>query len=267
MFERFVAIGDSFAEGVGDDNPASPNGVLGWADRVAHELGRTRPDLRYANLAIRGRRIRPIVEEQLGPAIALEPDLVAISGGGNDILWPMADIDAVAAELDAAVGTLTASGARVVVFTLFGSASTPVFRQLRGRFALFNEHLREIADRHDAALVDQWRMRVLNTPGMWADDRLHLSPTGHVHLAAAVLDALAEPHTLRIPEPPARRPDHPGAEPAERSSNTRGHLRWTADHLLPWIGRRVLGISHGDRISAKYPDYVDARSLPLPACA
>ena len=30
---RFVALGDSFTEGVGDDDPTRPNGVRGWADR------------------------------------------------------------------------------------------------------------------------------------------------------------------------------------------------------------------------------------------
>ena len=95
-YARFVAIGDSFTEGVGDDEPSLPNGVRGWADRVAEELARTRPDIGYANLAIRGRRLPQIVEEQVEPALALEPDLVAISAGGNDLLRPSGDPDALA---------------------------------------------------------------------------------------------------------------------------------------------------------------------------
>ncbi len=39
-FERYVALGDSFTEGVGDPDPARPNGLRGWADLVAEELAR-----------------------------------------------------------------------------------------------------------------------------------------------------------------------------------------------------------------------------------
>src|SRR4051794_27659529 len=37
-FHRYVALGDSFTEGVGDPDPARPNGLRGWADRVAEVL-------------------------------------------------------------------------------------------------------------------------------------------------------------------------------------------------------------------------------------
>jgi len=48
----FVAIGDSFTEGLHDPDPAG--GYLGWADRVAGTLSERRSGFRYANLAIRG---------------------------------------------------------------------------------------------------------------------------------------------------------------------------------------------------------------------
>lgn len=85
-YTRYVALGDSFTEGVGDEEPDLPNGVRGWADRVAEELARTNPGFEYANLAIRGRLLGQIVDEQLEPAIALQPDLVTISAGGNDLI-------------------------------------------------------------------------------------------------------------------------------------------------------------------------------------
>ncbi len=37
-WHRFVAIGDSYTEGVGDPEPRSLGGLRGWADRVAEEL-------------------------------------------------------------------------------------------------------------------------------------------------------------------------------------------------------------------------------------
>ena len=80
---RYVALGDSFTEGVGDDDQARPNGVRGWADRVAEQLGAADPGFGYANLAIRGRKLRQIMAEQVDAAVALKPTLVSIYAGAT----------------------------------------------------------------------------------------------------------------------------------------------------------------------------------------
>src|ERR671911_3051928 len=82
-WSRLVAIGDSFTEGIGDPEPSLPDGHRGWADRVAEVLARQVDDFAYANLAVRGRLIAQIVGEQIEPALALKPDLVTFSAGGN----------------------------------------------------------------------------------------------------------------------------------------------------------------------------------------
>ncbi|WP_037225338.1 SGNH/GDSL hydrolase family protein, partial [Rhodococcus sp. R1101] len=92
-FERYVALGDSFTEGVGDPDPSRPNGLRGWADLVAGELARRSENFAYANLAIRGRLLRPIIDEQLGTAVAMRPDLVTIYAGGNNLMRPKLDLD------------------------------------------------------------------------------------------------------------------------------------------------------------------------------
>ena len=119
VFHRYVALGDSFTEGVGDPDPTRPNGVRGWADRVAEVLATRTDDFGYANLAIRGRTLRPIIDEQLEPALALEPDLVTIYAGGNDLLRPRVDVDALGEVYDDAIGRLIATGATVGLFTAF----------------------------------------------------------------------------------------------------------------------------------------------------
>ena len=63
-------------------------------------LGTVEDGFGYANLAIRGRKLRQVVDEQLGPALALLPDLVTVYAGGNDILRPSVDIDAMMAPYD-----------------------------------------------------------------------------------------------------------------------------------------------------------------------
>ena len=96
---RYVAVGDSFSEGMSDPDPAAPGSFRGWADRLAGHLAADTADagdagFEYANLAVRGRLLHDIVTRQLDGALALGPDLVSIVGGGNDILRPRADIDA-----------------------------------------------------------------------------------------------------------------------------------------------------------------------------
>ena len=103
-FHRYVALGDSFTEGVGDPDPERPNGLRGWADRVAEVLATRTDDFGYANLAIRGRKLDGILAEQVEPALALEPDLVTIYAGANDIMRPRVDLDALADRYDGGAG-------------------------------------------------------------------------------------------------------------------------------------------------------------------
>lgn len=246
-FQRYVALGDSFTEGVGDPDPVRPNGWRGWADRVAESLAASAgPHFGYANLAIRGRKLPAIIDEQLEPALALEPDLVTIHGGGNDVMRPRADIDELAARYDEAVGRLAGSGARVVMFTIADPGLNPVMRIIRGRTAIFNEWAREIAERHDATLVDLWRMRGWKAAEILDDDRLHLNAVGHQGIAIAVLDALGISHQLEPLTPAAA----PTLSPAQQR---RADIAWARQHLAPWIHRRMTGRSSGDGVTPKRP--------------
>jgi lysophospholipase L1-like esterase len=245
-FHRFVALGDSFTEGVGDPDPARPNGLRGWADRLAEVLARQSDDFGYANLAIRGRKLPAILAEQVEPALALEPDLVTIHGGGNDVLRPKVDLDTLAMAYDEAVGRLVASGARVVVFTIADPSNSGVMRVIRGRTAIFNEWVREIAERHGATLVDMWRIRGWKVEEVMDTDRLHLNAVGHQGIAIAVADALGVAHDLQ----PLAPVETPLLTPREQRAAT---LAWTRQFLLPWVHRRITGRSSGDGVTPKRP--------------
>jgi len=246
VFRRYVALGDSFTEGVGDPDPTRPNGWRGWADRVAEVLAARVDDFGYANLAIRGRKLPAILAEQVEPALALHPDLVTIHGGGNDVLRPKVDLDALAAAYDDAVGRLAATGARVVMFTIADPGINPVFRVIRGRTAIFNEWAREIADKHGVTLVDMWRMRGWKVAEVMDADRLHLNAVGHQAIAIAVLDALGVPHPLA----PLPVPEVPVLTPREQR---RQNLQWARTHAVPWVHRRLTGRSSGDGVEPKRP--------------
>ena len=267
LFERspeeasFVAIGDSFTEGLNDAAPGG--GFLGWADRLAGLLAAEYPGLRYANLAIRGKLLRQIVAEQVPAAAAMSPGLVSIAGGGNDILRPGADPDVLAELFDAAVARLRASGAQVLMFTGFDPVAVPVLRLLRGRIGTYNMHLRGIADSRDCYLVDLWSMRFLRSPAAWSTDRLHLTAQSHQRVALRAGEVLGVPVTenWRTLEPA----DQPSPALATATSATsaavraawlaarREDARWAREYLAPWINRRLHGTSSGDGLAAKRP--------------
>ena len=257
-FERYVALGDSFTEGVGDPDPGRPNGLRGWADRVAEVLGSRFPGFGYANLAIRGRLLGPILDEQLEPALALRPDLVTIYAGGNDLLRPTVDLDALAERYDAAVGELTATGARVLVWTGFDLGWAPVFGRLRGRVAIYNELVREIADRHAATVVDFWRLTEYRDQRLWDEDRMHMSPAGHQRMAIEVLDTLGVPHDLQT----VALPDHPVLTKAEER---RAAYDWARGFAVPWVRRRLTGTSSGDGVRPKRPTLAPIDAAPIDA--
>ena len=245
----YVALGDSFTEGVGDPDPSRPNGVRGWADRVAEVLGDADDGFGYANLAIRGRKLRQVVDEQVEPALALRPDLVSLYAGGNDILRPAVDIDAMMTPYADAVAGLRGAGCQVLLFTGFDLGQAPVLGRLRGRVAVYNEIVREIADTHDAGIVDFWRMREHRDWRLWDVDRIHMSVLGHRHMAVAVLDVLGVPHDVRL-DPLAHRPA------LTRAEQRRADLVWARTHATPWVQRRLTGRSSGDGISPRYPELV-----------
>ncbi len=246
-YHRFVALGDSFTEGVGDHDPDRPNGVRGWADRVAEELATEVEDFGYANLAIRGRKTSQILAEQIEPAVALAPDLVTIYAGGNDILRPKIDIDAMVARYGDGIGRLTATGADVLVFTGFDLGFAPVLRHLRGRVATYNLLVHEVAEQHGALVLDYWRLREYRDPRMWDVDRLHMSAAGHQRMAIAVLDTLSVAHSL----PPVVLDSLPEMD---RRQRRHADLAWARTHMAPWVRRRLRGASSGDGVTARRPD-------------
>jgi lysophospholipase L1-like esterase len=248
----FVALGDSFTEGL-DDPRTGQQGYRGWADRFAELLAAGRPGLRYANLAVRGKRLAQVAAEQVPQAIAMAPELVSLAAGGNDLLRPRGDPDALAEIYDEMVSSLQAAGGSVLMFTGF-DPRFPVVRLIRGKVAAYNMHLRAIADQHGCYLVDLWSMRVLRDPRAWSPDRLHLTPDAHRRVALRVCEVLGVPVTAdwREPWPPA---DPIGSSQARAwLAARRTDLRWARVHAAPWVARRVRGVSSGDGLSPKRPE-------------
>lgn len=246
-WSRFVSIGDSFTEGVGDPEPESPGGLRGWADRVAEVLSGYDPEFAYANLAVRGKLISQVAAEQVDVALDLRPDLISFSAGANDVIRPKSDPDAITAKLERVVTRLREHGATVLIFTAVDVGFSPVFRGIRGKVAIYNENIRSIAQRHDCIVVDQWSIPELQDNRYWAGDRLHLNALGHHTVARATLDAMGVPHDLEPMLPP------PFTHQTWRKARTEDVV-WAKQHLVPWVIRRLRQKSSGDSISAKRPN-------------
>lgn len=255
----FVALGDSFTEGLEDD--LGPDGRhLGWADRLAAALATHNGGLRYANLAIRGRTLDPVVREQVPVALDLEPDLVSFHAGPNDVLRARMDVGPLVLRYSDAVAALAASGCTLVLFTVIERAGGTgrTADRLAARFARFNDGVRAVAAEHGCVLVDIGVTAALQDRRLWHADRLHLAPEGHARVAAAVLEALGLHDPLLLGGDPDwwREPLAPGVRPGRRADLV-ADVRWVRRHLLPWIGRRVRGVSSGDDVPPKHVELVD----------
>jgi len=236
MHTKFAVVGDSFAEGVGDEWPdGSPRG---WADLVAGglatgALGSADHQVTYANLAVRGKLLAPILDEQLPAALRLAPDLLSISGGNNDILRPRVSIAANAERIEAGLDAAVATGADVIFVTVADmTRHLPLGGLIRRRGDEYADHIRSWSARPHVTVVDNWSDPVFHDIALWAPDRLHLNTLGHQRVAANVLTALG-----------VDVPDWEDTTTLAASASTLEHLRV---HVLPWVGRRLTGRSSGD---------------------
>jgi lysophospholipase L1-like esterase len=247
-WRSFVAVGDSFTEGL-DDPYEDGRGYRGWADLVAGRLAiEAGPDFGYANLAVRGRLFPQVAADQVPAAVAMRPDLVSFAAGGNDALRRGFDPRAMVARFDRVVADLRATGADVVLFRWADvSRRLPGRRVIAPRVAFMNDAVMRTGERHGALVVDLWSDPDFHNPRMWSADRLHLSAAGHRRVAAHVLGALGlsgDPEWLAAVPPPERM-----RWTAARAADA----RWVATHLAPWVKRRLTGRSSGDLVQPKRP--------------
>ncbi|MFC7490937.1 MULTISPECIES: SGNH/GDSL hydrolase family protein [unclassified Knoellia] len=240
---RFVALGDSLTEGVGDPHPAWPNGWRGWADLVAAALADRDPSTDYANLALRGRTARDMAEQQLPAALAMKPDIVSIWAGGNDILRPRLRLDDVLQPLDQALAQLAAT-ATVIVFTGFEVSGSPVLAPLRARVRALNADLCEIAGHRGALVADVSERGVWRDPRLWAGDRVHPSPLGHRRLAVQVSQLLGVDMS--------RAPDLEPAAPSQWARVVADEAEWWRVHAAPHLARWATGASRRELAAPKW---------------
>ncbi|MDX3853548.1 SGNH/GDSL hydrolase family protein [Streptomyces sp. AK02-01A] len=256
-YTSFVAVGDSFTEGMSDLLP--DGSYRGWADLLAARLAARTPGFRYANLAVRGKLIGQIVDEQVGVAAAMAPDVVTLVGGGNDALRPKCDMGRVRGLLEEAAERLAPSCKQLVLMRT-PARNGPVMERFRPRMEELFAFVDELAVRHDALVVDLYGTRALGDQRLWDVDRLHLTAEGHRRVAEAAWQALG------LDAEDDWRTELPAATPVRWLMRRASDARFARQHLGPWVMRRITGRSSGDGRLPKRPELL-AYEAPGPAGA
>lgn len=256
MLGSYIAIGDSFTEGLGD--PRRDGSLRGWADRVAgalaleraaeagaatEEVGPTGFD--YANLAIRGRKVLPVIDQQVKPAMAQHPDLISFNAGGNNMLRPKFDPTETVEAIVEAVTTMRDSGSHVLVLAGPDPVNNlPMGETFSARGTTYTELCASSLDgMRNVTFVDNFHDRAFEDSTYWSEDGLHLGPAGHLRVAANCLDALGVTYPKEWGDP-----REPQTNPKDYSS-----AQYFGKYVAPWIGRRLTGRSSGDGRVAKRP--------------
>lgn len=256
MWSSYIAVGDSFTEGLNDIRV--DGSYRGWADRLASMLHELNPDLLYANLAIRGRTTERILREQISAATAQRPELVTFASGINDLMTPSWEPARTFAAIDESLRQLRNAGADVLVVAFGDPQNRASIRRLRPRFELLNRATVMLAREHGCMLLDFWPLTAYAADDYWSDDRLHLSALGHEVTAAAAAEALSiGDATWR--ESVVAWAGRPALHQRVISDGT-----WVLKHAGPWVLRRVRGQSAGEEVQPKRPALVSLTAEPLP---
>ncbi|GGZ59497.1 SGNH/GDSL hydrolase family protein [Streptomyces bluensis] len=226
---RFVALGDSLTQGIGD--PVG-DGWRGWAALLADGLG---PAADFTNLAVSGAQTRDVLERQTPAALALRPDLVSVVIGVNDTLRCTFDIHAVAARLDTVYAAFRAQGTGLLtaclpdpgaMLGLPGSLARPLARRQRA----VNTVVHALSERYEAVHLHACEGAWLTDRAMWSADRLHPGERGHRQLAVRFHALLTEAGLSTGPGP-SPEPEFP--VPTRSAS-----LFWLATKGTAWVARR-----------------------------
>ncbi|MEU8764078.1 SGNH/GDSL hydrolase family protein [Streptomyces sp. NPDC048659] len=229
---RFVALGDSLTEGVGDRVDGR---WRGWAALLAEGLRADAAETAFTNLAESGAQSREVAERQLPAALALEPRLASVVVGVNDTLRHTFDIGLLAARLDRVCAQLTAAGAVLLTACLpdpglMLGLPAPLARPLARRQRSVNAVVHALSARYDSVHLHLDAPAWTADRALWSADRLHPGERGHRAIAAAYHRLLRDRGLAEGP-PPSPEPRQPPPGRADAAL-------WLATAGTAWVLRR-----------------------------
>jgi len=196
----YAALGDSFTAG--------RESVIGerWPDRIAAGLRRVNPQLVYENLAVDGADSAEVLE-QVPAATALQPDLVTVICGANDVLLTVRpDVEGYEERFAQILAALRGALPEAAIVTGTAPESWH-FMDLRPRTRkriadateALNGATRRIAAEHEGVLcLPVAGHPALEDPANYAADGLHASQRGHELIARETGRALHEAFGIEI---------------------------------------------------------------------
>lgn len=246
-YRSYIAIGDSLSEGLGDFTFNQNRHHNGWTDRLAGILAREAQDSNYdfhfANLALRGTKLETIMSQQVAKALQLQPDLVSVMAGSNDLLSKEDSLPRLRASYRDGLQQLLAGGCDVVVANTINPLHLRVFKPLRYRAERFSEMIGDVAGEFAIPVIDVFGIQDFEQLLYWAEDMVHFSGHGHIAVAnqaAKLLDLNYRYQQINT------------ADFAPVTRSVFETLAWVGRDVIPFLQRKLKGVTSGDGMHPKH---------------
>ena len=179
----------------------------------------------------------------------MDPDLVTIFSGTNDVISSRFDGDAVERDMELLQRTFVECGATVLTFTLPNlTPIMPVARLIAPRIHRMNEAVRSAAARTGTRVVDFASYQVATDVRLWHEDRIHANSFGHARIADALMWALQLPGT-----DDAWSKDLPSVASPSFAMRISAEIAWTFRYLVPWMGRGLAAAMTKNKKTLRQP--------------
>ncbi|OOZ81190.1 lipase [Bacillus cereus] len=190
MWKRFVAIGDSFTEGIGDE--VEGIALKSWVD---HFVQLSVNDIEYANFAKRGLVTKEIRSQQLEKALAFKPDLVSLIAGANDVLKGRWNLQTYKNDMEFMIDKLSKTGADIMIanlpdFTVRLPLASEKKQVIKEQLLEANEVIFSLSREYKLHHVDFWNHHVVNDNTLWSTDFIHPNSKGYVKVAELIFNSL-----------------------------------------------------------------------------
>ena len=189
----YVALGDSTGAGIGARDG-------GYVVRLFKNIEERRPGSKLSNLCLSGATTADVVRAQLDQGVAMNPDLVTVGIGINDIGHGLT-LDQFSRNYEQILSTLKEkTSARIVVTNLPDISSAPAIpgparNEYQRKIIQFSQRLEEIAARHGVTVFDIYKFtteELATHPEYFSSDGFHPSDAGYEMWAQHMWPTIAQ---------------------------------------------------------------------------
>ncbi len=175
---------------------ADPREVNGYVYLVRDELEKTK-NVNFKNVARGGTKVEYFLGTELPEALALNPDMVTILVGGNDIITGT-DVEDFSNNLDIILKGLKDGGANVFIINTPNLVNYPKFVDGSYEFVTlkrineFNQVSKEKADKYGFDYVNMFNSALSTDMSLISADGIHPTKEGHKIIANKIIEKIKE---------------------------------------------------------------------------